>query len=157
MKRLTLMMIACLLVVMFAGCASVYPPPVDPVCSRHEAVGSVICATAQRLSMTPEQLDALFLDAALVGIGTKVIKAEELRQAVTKTMTWVKDKDILSISGLTKYLITEATVDPALALLLSRRLGLINLPDLGIKMLTAYDRELVIYGLQHQLDQLVWF
>ena len=146
-----------LMVLILIGCNSAYPPPVDPVCSRPEAAGSVICATAQRLNLTPEQLDAVFLDAALIGIGTKVIQASELQAAVTKTQAWVKDKDILTIKGLTAYLITEATVDPALALLLSRRLGLINLPDLGIKTLTAYDRELVLYGLQHQLDQLTWF
>jgi hypothetical protein len=153
MRKLTLMLI----VLLVAGCASVYPPPVDPVCAKPEAVGSVICATAQRLNMTPEQLDALFLDAALIGIGTKVVQADELRKAVNKAIVWVKDKDILTIQGLTAYLVTESTVDPALALLLSRRLGLINLPDLGIQPLTVYDKELVLAGLDHQLKQLAFF
>ena len=148
---------ALLCVGLLAGCAGVYPAPADPVCVKPEAAGSIICATAQRLNMTPEQIDALLLDAALVGIGTKVIKASELQAAVSKTQEWVRDKSILTINGLVKYLVTEATVDPALALLLSRRLGLINLPDLGVKTLTVYDRELVLYGLQHQLDQLTWF
>jgi hypothetical protein len=143
--------------VVFFGCASIYPPPVDPVCAKPEAAGSVICATAQKLGLTPEQLDAAFLDAALVGIGAKVIKADELRKAVNKAIVWVKDKDILTIQGLTAYLVTESTVDPALALLLSRRLGLINLPDLGVQPLTAYDRELVLAGLDHQLKQLAFF
>jgi hypothetical protein len=54
-------------------------------------------------------------------------------------------------------LILEAKVDPALALLLSRRLGLINLPDLGIKPVTPYDKSLILAGLQHQIDQLSLF
>lgn len=154
MWRAIAAVVACVTV---AGCASVYPPPATPVCAAPEAAGSVICAISQRLGITPEQIDAMFLDAALVGIGTKVIKAAELRKAVDKAMLWVRDKDILTIDGLTRYLVTESTIDPALAMLLSRRLGLINLPDLGIKPLTAYDRELVIAGLQHQLDQLKYF
>src|SRR3972149_309095 len=94
------------------GCASVYPPPVNPVCAAPEAVGSVICATATRIGMTPEQIDAIFLDAALVGIGTKVVKAEDLRKAVTKTRVWVVERDILTIDGLVKYLVKEAEIDP---------------------------------------------
>jgi len=149
--------ITLLATIILTGCATLYPPPPDPVCARPEAAGSVICAIAQRLNMTPEQIDAAFLDAALVGIGTKIIKADELRKAVNKTITWVKDKKILTIQGLTQYLVTESTVDPALALLISRRLGLINLPDLGVQPLTDYDIQLVLIGLQHQLDQLAWF
>jgi len=139
------------------GCATLYPPPTEPVCSKPEAVNSVICATAQRLNLTPEQLDAAFLDAALVGIGTKVVQAEELRKAVGKAKVWVLEKNILTIDGLVKYLVTESTVDPALALLLSRRLGLINLPVLGLQTLTPYDKQLVLAGLEHQLEQLSWF
>lgn len=141
----------------FSGCASVYPPPGNPVCAAPEAVGSVICATAARVGMTPEQIDAAFLDAALVGIGTKVVKADDLRKAVDKTRVWVVERDILTIDGLVKYLVKEAEIDPALALLLSRRLGLINLPDLGIKPVTAYDKGLIVAGLDHQLEQLSWF
>jgi len=153
MKKL-IIMLCC---VALLGCASLYPPPTEPVCSKPEAVGSVICATAQRLSLTPEQLDAAFLDAALVGIGTKVVKAEELRSAIGKAKVWVLEKNILTIDGLVKYLVTESTVDPALALLLSRRLGLINLPELGVQPLTQYDVQLVLAGLEHQLEQLSWF
>ena len=153
MRRLTVMFIAC---VLLAGCASIYPVPTDPVCAKPEAAGSVICATAQRLSMTPEQIDSAFLDAALVGIGTKVIKAEDLRAAVTKTKTWVEANEF-TIDQLVKYLVKQADVDPALALLLSRRLGMINLPDLGVVALTPYDKSLVLAGLNHQLEQLSWF
>lgn len=139
------------------GCASVYPPPADPVCASPEAVGSVICATAARIGLTPEQIDAAFLDAALIGIGTKVIQAEALRKAVTTTRVWVVERDVLTIDSLVKYLIKESSFEPALALLLSRRLGLINLPDLGIKPVTSYDKALIIAGLDSQLEQLSWF
>ena len=151
------MMTFFVMLVFISGCATMYPPPPDPVCAKPEAAGSVICSIAQRLNMSPEQIDAIFLDAALVGIGTKVIKAEDMRAAVKKTMRWVDEKKILTINGLTQYLVKEATIDPALAMLLSRRLGLINLPDLGIVALTDYDVGLVTAGLQHQLDQLAWF
>jgi len=155
--RTSLLFAMLLTILALFGCATIYPPPQDPVCAKPEAAGSVICATAQRLGMTPEQIDAAFLDAALVGIGTKLIRADELRRAVGKTRTWVADRDILTIDGLTKYLVTEATIDPALALLLSRRLGLINLPDLGVKALTKYDKALVLAGIDHQLAQLTYF
>lgn len=154
----TAMLLALFLTI--SGCAyfnQIYPPPAAPVCSKPEAAGSIICATANRLNMTPEQIDAAFLDAALVGIGTKIIQAQDLRAAVLKAQKWVRDRDILTIDGLTKYLIGESQIDPALALLLSRRLGLINLPDLGIKPVTAYDKQLILAGIQHQLDQLAFF
>lgn len=156
MRKADLFLVLLIIATTF-GCSTIYPPPVDPVCASPAAAGSIICATATRLGLTPEQIDAAFLDAALVGIGTKVIKAEDLRRAVDKARVWVQDKDILSIDGLTKYLISEARVDPALALLLSRRLGLINLPDLGVRPVTPYDKGLILAGLQHQLDQLLFF
>jgi hypothetical protein len=106
--------------------------------------------------MTPEQIDSAFLDAALVGIGTQLIKADELEAAILKTKEWV-DGHEFTIDELVKYLVKQAEIDLALALLLSRRLGLINLPDLGVVALTPYDRELVLLGLNHQLEQLSWF
>lgn len=144
----------CLL--LLAGCASVYQPPAAPVCAAPAAAGSVICAIAARLNTTPEQLDAMFLDASLVGIGTKIIKAEDLRTAVLSTKRWV-EKNEFTVDALVKHLVKQAEVDPALALLLSRRLGMINLPDLGQVQVTPYDRGLVLDGLNHQLEQLSWF
>lgn len=139
------------------GCATIYPPPPAPVCAAPEAAGSVICEIARRLSTTPEQLDQMFLDASLVGIGTKLVRAADLRRAVERARSWVAEKHILTVDGLVKYLVAESEVDPALALLVSRRLGVINLPDLGLAPLTAYDIALVLKGLDHQLAQLSWF
>src|SRR5574343_1182182 len=115
-KFITLLLFGLLL----SGCSflnQVYPPPAVSVCSKAEAAGSIICATAAKLNMTPEQIDAAFLDAALVGIGTKIVQAKDLRAAVTKAQKWVQERNILTIDGLTKYLIQEAQIDPALALL----------------------------------------
>jgi hypothetical protein len=148
---------AVFLVMVMSGCATVYPPPAAPVCAAPEAAGSVLCATAARIGISPEQIDAMFLDAALVGIGTKMIQAADLRRAIDKAKVWVAERDILSIDGLVRYLVTESAVDPALALLLSRRLGLINLPDLGVRPVTAYDKSLILAGLDHQLEQLKYF
>lgn len=153
MKK-TLIVTVCIL--LLAGCASIYQPPAAPVCASPLAQGSVICAIAARLGTTPEQIDAMFLDASLVGIGTKVIKAEDLRKAVLETKLWV-DQHEFTVDALIKYLVKQAEVDPSLALLLSRRLGMINLPDLGQVQVTAYDKGLVLAGLNHQLEQLSWF
>jgi hypothetical protein len=142
------------------GCSNVgqmYPPPAVPVCSTPEALNSVICAIATRQGYTPEQIDSMFLDAALAGIGTKVISAKELRTALQNTRKWVVERDILNVQGLTSYLVKQAEVDPALAMLLSRRLGLINVPILSLAPLTAYDKKLVLAGIDHQLEQLAWF
>ena len=157
MKRMAAPLLAVIIFSLLFGCSKIYAPPATPVCASPEAKGSVLCAVAQRLNTSPEQLDSAFLDAALVGIGTKLVSAAELKAAVGKAQKWVGERNILTIDGLTQYLVKEATVDPALALLLSRRLGVINLPDLGTKALTTYDVTLVKAGLQHQLDQLAWF
>ena len=149
--------LALALIIALSGCSKIYTPPSAPVCAAPEASGSVLCAVAQRLNTSPEQLDSAFLDAALVGIGTKVVSAAELNAAVGKAQAWVDKQPAFTIDALTKYLVKESTVDPALALLLSRRLGVINLPDLGVKPLTAYDVTLVKAGLQHQMNQLAWF
>ena len=154
MKRMAVFGI---LLLMIAGCSKIYTPPATPVCAAPEAKGSILCAVAQKLNTSPEQLDSAFLDAALVGIGTKLISAAELKAAVGKAQAWVAKQSTFSIDLLTKYLVKESTVDPALALLLSRRLGVLNVPDLGVKPLTPYDVALVQAGLQHQMDQLGWF
>ena len=162
MKKIKLLLVGIILSVMAmavfgVGCGKMYPPPATPVCAAPGASGSVICATAARLNTTPEQIDTMFLDAALVGIGTKVIQAPALRAAVTKSIGWVDKNPALTIDALVKYLVKESDVDPALALLLSRRLGVINLPDLGVRPVTAYDVTLIRAGLNHQLEQLSWF
>ncbi len=101
MKRLALIML------IVTGCANVgqiYPPPAVPVCAKPEAADSVICAIATRQGYAPEQIDSMFLDAALAGIGAKVFSAADLRAALQKTRDWVVDRDILSVQGLTMYL-----------------------------------------------------
>lgn len=154
MKRAILIGMVALLAL--SGCAEIYPKPTAPVCASPLAQGSIICATATRLNMTPEQIDSAFLDAALLSIGTKLIKAEDLRKAILETKKWV-DANEFTIDSLVKYLVKQAEIDPALALLLSRRLGMINLPDLGQVQVTPYDKGLVLAGLNHQLEQLEWF
>jgi hypothetical protein len=127
------------------------------VCSKPESADSVICAIATKQGMTPEQIDTMFLDAALAGIGTKLFSAKDLRTALQKARNFVVDRDILSIQGLTAHLVKQAEIDPALAMLLSRRLGLINVPILSLAPLTAYDKQLVLAGIDHQLEQLRYF
>ena len=149
-----------LLLLIVTGCANVgqiYPPPAVPVCSKPEAADSIICAIATRQGLTPEQIDTMFLDAALAGIGGKLFSAKDFRAALQKAREWVVDRDILSVQGLTAYLVKQSEIDPALAVLLSRRLGLINVPILSLAPLTAYDKSLVLAGIDHQLEQLAWF
>jgi hypothetical protein len=149
--------IAIITACMVFGCASVYAPPAAPVCARPEAIDSVLCATATRLGYTVEQIDSMFLDASLVGIGGKMFKAADLRRALQDARQWVVERDVVNIQGLTNYLVKRAEMDPALAMLLSRRLGLINLPILGLAPLTAFDKQLVLAGIDHQLEQLRFF
>lgn len=140
-----------------ANVGQVYTAPPVPVCSQAEASDSVICATATKLNLTTEQIDAMFLDASLVGISTKVFSAADLRKVLQDARKWVTEREILNIEGLTRYLVMRAEVDPAMALLLSRRLGMISLPILNMTPLTPYDINMVLAGIDHQLEQLSWF
>jgi hypothetical protein len=158
--KMSARLLTVLVMVLFLGgatCQQVNPPPAVPECSTPEALNSVICAIATRQGYTPEQIDSMFLDAALAGIGTKIISAKELRAALQNTRQWVGERDILNVQGLTSYLVKQAEVDPALAMLLSRRLGLINVPILSLAPLTPYDKALILAGIDHQLAQLAWF
>ena len=154
MKKL----IAILLVVgLLAGCAGMYPAPEAPVCGTPEATSSVICAIGAKIGQTPEQMNDMLLDASLIGIGTKVTTGPQLKDAVIKVQKWVTDKQILTVKGIVAYLVSEAKIDPALALLLSRRLVFLQVPGLETQTLTPFDRGLVDKHLANQLEQLNFF
>ena len=153
MKKL----IAVLMMAMVAGCASMYPTHTAPVCGIPEASGSVICAIGAKIGQTPEQMNDMLLDASLIGIGTKVTTGQQMKDAVAKVQKWVTEKQILSIQGIVAYLVSEAKIDPALSLLLSRRLVFIQVPGLETQALTPFDRGLVDKHLANQMEQLSFF
>ena len=146
--------IALLAMVALIGCATIYPEPIEPLCAKPEAAGSVICAIGAKIGTAPEQMDTMLLDASLVGIATKVTTGAELRSAIGKVQKYVNDTPTLSVNLIIGYLVKEAKIDPALALLLSRRLVFLQVPVLDIKTLTPFDIQLVKSHLEHQMSQL---
>ena len=146
-----------LILIFTASCASVYQRPAVPVCSKSEAAGSVICAIGAKIGTTPEQMNDLLLDASLIGIGTKVTTGAEMKAAVAKVQKYVAEKPSLSAKLIISYLVTEAKIDPALALLLSRRLVFLQVPGLETQTLTPFDVGLVKAHLDSQMEQLSFF
>lgn len=149
--------ILCVALVCMVGCASMYPVPPAPICGKPEAESSVICAISAKIGTTPEQMNDMLLDATLIPIAAKVVSAQELKDAVGKVQKYVKEKDVLSVKGIVAYLVVEAKVDPALAMLLSRRLVFLQVPGLETQALLPFDKELVLSHLQNQMDQLSFF
>lgn len=145
------------MVALVAGCATVYPTPTAPLCAKPEAVDSVLCAIGAKIGTTPEQMDTMLLDASLIGIGTKVTTGAELKAAVGKVQKYVNDTPAMSINLVIGYLVKEAKIDPALALLLSRRLVFLQVPTLDIKTLTPFDVSLIKGHLANQMEQLSFF
>lgn len=158
MKKLSIILI----VAMLAGCQwgnIIYPAPVTSVCTQPEAQGSVICQIATYLKTTPEQLNDALLDASLVGIWTKLISATDLRAAVSKVRQYTAMTDNLTMDMLIRYITKESETDPALALLLSRRLKTLNVTQgaLNLKIFKPFDKGLVVKALDSQTEQLTWF
>lgn len=145
------------IVALMTGCATMYPPPPAPVCAQPDATGSVLCAIGLKINTTPEQMDTMLLDASLIGIGTKVTTGAELEKAIGKVQKYVNDTPTLSVNLIVKYLVKEAQIDPALALLLSRRLVFLQVPQLDLKTLTPFDVQLVKKHLVNQMEQLSIF
>lgn len=135
------------------GC-SLYPQPVDPLCAKPEYAGSVICAIAAKTGTSPEQMDTMLLDASILPVAVKKVQAADMLKAIDKVRVWVGTRDILTMAGISAYLSEQAKVDPALALLLSRRLPMFaSLPGLSDKMFLPVDRQLVLAHLDHQAAQ----
>jgi hypothetical protein len=140
------------------GCGTLYPKPVDPICSKPEAKGSVICDMATYLKTTPEQIDSMLLDASLVSLATKITTAAELRKTFDMVEAWVAGQNLLTMEGISKYLGEKAAFDPYLAMLISRRLPILSsIPNLSIKPLTPYDKNLVLLELKRQREQVAYF
>ena len=154
MKRIIILLA---MVALVAGCATMYPTPTAPLCGKPEAAGSVLCAIGAKIGTTPEQMDTMLLDASLIGITTKVTTGDELKAAVGKVQKYVTDTPALSINLIIGYLVKEAKIDPALALLLSRRLVFLQVPVLDVKTLTPFDVGLIKGHLANQLEQLDFF
>jgi hypothetical protein len=134
------------------GC--LYQKPAAPICAKPEYAGSVICAIGEQVGVAPEQMDDMLLDASLLTVATKRAKAQDMKKAIAKVRKWVVDKDVLTMQGIQAYLAEQAKVDPALALLLSRRMPMFaNLPGLSDKAFLPIDKQMVISQLDHQDEQ----
>lgn len=160
MKKFSVLLCLPIIVVVFAllACSSVYKPPVTPICLKPEYAGSVICEIGAYLKFQPEQMNDVIIDATLLGLGTKIVDGPALRKSSAKVRKWVVEKDILSMEGLVKYVMSEADLNPAFALLLKRRLpDFGGVPGLSIKPLKPIDKAMVVWELDQLDDYLKWF
>lgn len=148
----------CLLVVVFIGCDTVYKPPVAPICLQTEYANSVICAIGNYLKIPPETAGEVIIDATLFGIGTKIVDGPALKKSSAKIRKWIVEKDILTMEGVVKYVMSEADLNPAFALLLKRRLpDFGSVPGLSIKPLQPIDKSMLIWELDQLDSYLAWF
>lgn len=151
--------IALIMCLVFAGCATLYPPelPEQNPCTVAVEPVPVLCKVFAYLQITPAQANDMLLDASLVGIWSKVTKAPEIQAAIDKVEMFLNNNEV-GLNGLIKYVVKEAEIDPALALLLSRRLSRFqNIPELGDLVLDTTSRAMVFDHLQNQKEQLSWF
>jgi hypothetical protein len=139
------------------GCDTVYKPPVTPVCLKPEYSNSVICAIGTYLKIQPEQMHEIIIDTTLLGIGFKLTNGPEVRKTVDKIRTFVQEKDVLSMQGLVGYLMKEAELNPAFALLLQRRLpDFAGVPELSVKPFQPIDKFMVLWELDQLDEYLKW-
>ena len=154
--KLTLLFIVCAFTL--TACDTVYKPPVTPICLKPEYTQSVICEIGTYLKFQPEQMNDVIIDATLFGIGTKIVDGPALRKSTAKVRKWVVGKDILTMEGVVKYVMTEADINPAFALLLKRRLpDFGGVPGLSIKPLQPIDKSMIIWELDQLDEYLSWF
>ena len=155
MKKLPIVFICMLLLI---GCDTVYKPPVTPICLKAEYSQSVICEIGNYLKIQPEQMNDIIIDAALLGIGTKIVDGPALKKSTAKIRVWVVERDILTMDGVVKYVMSEADINPAFALLLKRRLpDFAGVPGLSIKPLQPIDKSMIIWELDQLDSYLSWF
>lgn len=155
MKKFTFIMI---IVGLIVGCATLYPPAPtgQGVCDKNPE--AVLCKAFVYLKTTPEQANDMLLDASLVSIWQKWMKADGLRKAVGKVELFFNENPTLSLNTLIKYVVHQSNVDPALALLLSRRLANFqNIPHISDLVLDPVSRGMITQHLANQREQLSWF
>ena len=147
-----------MVVFLSAGCGYVYKPPVAPVCLQPAYSESVICALGKYLKVEPEQMHDIIIDATLLGLGTKIVDGPALRKSTAKIRTYVIDKDLLTMEGLVKYVMAEADINPAFALLLQRRLpDFGGVPQLSTLALKPIDITMIKWELDQVDEYLAWF
>jgi hypothetical protein len=143
--------------IIMSGCAwlqQAYPKPADPVCARPEYAESVICACGRYLGLEAEQMSDMFLDATLVPVAIRQVKAEQMQKAVSKVRRYVEEKDVLTMEGITTFLAEQSRTDPALAMMLSRRLPkLATIPGLSVQPFQKIDKAMVLVHLDYQEQQ----
>jgi hypothetical protein len=140
------------------GCTTLYPPapPGQGVCDQNPE--AVLCKAFVYLKITPEQANDMLLDASLISIWQKWMQAADLRKAIDKVELFFNDNPTLSLNTLIKYVVQQSNVDPALALLMSRRLANFqNIPQLSDLVLDPVSRGMITKHFANQREQLSWF
>jgi len=156
MKKSLIVCVA--MAVAMMGCSYVYKPPVAPVCLQPAYAESVICAIGKYLKVEPEQMHDVIIDATLLGIGTKIVDGPALRKSTAKIRKYVIEKDLLTMNGLVAYIMAEADINPAFALLLKRRLpDFAGVPQLSTLALKPIDITMIKWELDQVDEYLAWF
>lgn len=143
---------------MIIGCTTLYPPvpPGQGICDKNPE--AVLCKAFAYLKITPEQANDMLLDASLISIWQKWMKKDDLIKAVDKVELFFNDNPTLSLNTLIKYVVQQSNIDPALALLLSRRLANFqNIPQISDMVLDPVSRGMITKHLANQKEQLSWF
>lgn len=160
MKSLAIYSLVFACIFALVGCEtmpSIYPPAPSGQGVCEKTPDAVLCRIFAKVGMTAEQTDSMLLDATLVPVAAKLMEAKDLRGAIDKVYAWVDTHEI-TMNTLIKYLVTEAGIDPALAMLLSRRLVVLqNVPDLGGLYFDQASVAMVKAHLAHQKEQFSWF
>lgn len=154
MKKL-LIMLLCLFPI---ACATIYPPapPGMGVCDKNP--DAVLCKAFAYIQISPEQANDMLLDASLVSVWQKWMKADELEKSINKVEKWFNENPEVSLETVIKYVVKESEVDPALALLLSRRLEkLVAIPEISFLVLDPVSRQMILDHFANQREQLSWF
>jgi hypothetical protein len=161
MKKLFSLLIVLLIAAMSMGISkcslsNIYPEPAVPVCSVHPE--AVLCKLFAYVGVEAEQVNDMLLDATLFSAGVSVVEAKEIVDVIDSVMAYVEEYGTISFDEIAIFAIEKADVNPAFALLLSRRLNaLTNIPEISDLALDPASRKMVLDHLQKNRDQFAWF
>jgi hypothetical protein len=144
------------------GCATtqnpldvIYLPPNKSVCDIDPLYkDSVICKITKYLGETPEQLNDQLLDASLVGMWSKMVDKKDLKKSISFVRQYIVGDPQLTMQKLINYLTEKAGADPYLAMMLSRKINRLNIPEYHNLVFTIVDRKMIMFALDSQDVQL---
>lgn len=135
---------------------TIYPEPAAPICDVNQ--DAVLCRLFAYVGVEAEQVHNMLLDATLVPVGFSMLEAQDVVDGIDTVMAYVEEYGTISVNDLIAYTLGEAEVNPAFALLLSRRLGqFVDVPELSYTPLDPASRKMILDHLAKNRDQFAWF